>query len=192
MIADSWNTVEEAPEASYSPWLIDDAVEQHDFIRESWLERWVWHSQSRSFHDYLGSRTPRAVEQAFDAVWEPVSQAIRDAKRLIELSDNWDGEGSPGFSTMTLARATNLVRDTVLYLWTTAHIQLSPPEFLPTSDGSIDIEWYVGDKELVLRIPVDPNERVAFYGKSSSDFSIRGTFSEQSSDRSWLLSWVRE
>ncbi len=108
----------------------------------------------------------------------------------MHLEDNWDGEGSAGYSKSTWTRATDLVRGGAVRLWEEYGEGIHTPEFLPGPDGAIDIEWSIGGRDLIIRIPADKSRQAEYYGYQAGCFSTKGTFDVACPDSIWLLTWI--
>lgn len=110
----------------------------------------------------------------------------------LELEPDWDGQGSPPYSSDTWDRAaTLLLTGAVDYLG--QHHQTIPiPAFDNGPDGSIDIFWDLPDRQVLLNVPAELDSPVRYYGHSSLGFEIKGTESLARQQR-WfplLLNWL--
>ena len=98
---------------------------------------------------------------------------IERSRAIIDLTDNWDQEGSPGYREETWKRATSFlglqVQTARQYSWT-----IGVPDINPADNGSIDIFWKNEDRELLLNVPADEHEPIAFYGDSRNGETISG------------------
>ena len=136
--------------------------------------------------------------QAHRRVPKPASQppnlheiqaALQEARTMSSWGDNWDGQGSPGYSKATLERAAAFLVQSTRELWQRHQRVVPVPQIEPGPDGSVDFHWQAGDRELLLNLPSDPNEMVDFYGDSSAGESIKGR-AYTSTVGPWLLSWL--
>ena len=118
-----------------------------------------------------------------------VDQEIaRASKAILGLEDNWDGEGSSGYSKATLDRAINFLKVHVNALIEESG-KIIVPRILPGPDGSIDLHWRTSELELLVNVPPDDGP-VSFYGDDFSDGnSIKGTFNLKSVSKH-LVSWL--
>ena len=46
-----------------------------------------------------------------------IADAVEKSRRILDLPDNWDDEGSPGYSRETWERAAHFVLKNALRLW---------------------------------------------------------------------------
>ncbi len=104
-----------------------------------------------------------------------LAQSIRQSRWMLELEPDWDGQGSPPYSSDTWDRAaTLLLTGAVDYLG--HHHQTIPiPAFDNGPEGSIDIFWDFPDGQVLLNVPAELDSPVRYYGHSSLGFEIRGT-----------------
>ncbi len=100
---------------------------------------------------------------------------IEQAKLLLGLGDDWDGEGSPGYSEATLDRAIAFLNAHTERLWDMYGIQPPIPSIGPGPEGSIDIHWKQPTWELLVNIPADPDKMAAFYGDNYGTQKIKGS-----------------
>jgi len=107
---------------------------------------------------------------------DELSREIQAAQKLLTLEDNWDGEGSPGFSKTTLGRAAAFLHRHMLWVWERYGVWLQAPRILPGPDGSIDMHWQTANYELLVNIPADPSAPATFYGDDYGRSSIKGAF----------------
>lgn len=121
----------------------------------------------------------------------PVLNSIEESKRLLEYPDNWDGEGSPGYSKATWERATGFVRDNAIRLWTDEGEAMEALDIQAGAGGRIVLDWSVDDRELILTIPVEPDEQAEFYGYDHErTIKISGKLDLDSPQSIWLLLWT--
>jgi hypothetical protein len=100
---------------------------------------------------------------------------IAQAKLLMGLGDNWDGEGSPGYSEATLDRAVAFVNAHTERLWDMYLVQPPIPSIGPGPEGSIDIHWKQPTWELLVNIPADVDKMASFYGDNYRTQKIKGS-----------------
>ena len=120
-----------------------------------------------------------------------VVASIKDAQKLLDLGDNWDGDGSPGYAERTWHRAVQLVAQSSLGFWQATQSVPPAPAITPGPDGSIDMVWRAGDRGLFVNIPEAPDNIATFYGKDrrqEHDF-IQGEL-DLSHESAWILAWL--
>jgi hypothetical protein len=101
---------------------------------------------------------------------------IKQAQRIVELRDDWDGEGSAGYSQATIDRAVGFLTRHVRGLWESYGIECPIPRIGPGPEGSIDIHWKQPSWELLVNIAADEHAMAAFYGDNYGVQRIRGSF----------------
>lgn len=175
-------------------------------------QRWNYPSPIRSWtsaHASTGSPS-RSPEEASEGGWSPadgieiawlrhqrqlglpqaVHAAIERSRTIAELHDDWDGEGSRGYSIETLGRAAELLQSIASGLPLSSQGSLSVADITPGPDGSVDIEVVVGEKRLLLNASYEPESPVLFYGYSTNrSFPIEGELGPQNSTR-FLAEWL--
>ena len=110
---------------------------------------------------------------------------------ILCLQDNWDGQGSLGYSESVMDRAINFMKIHVAHLFADSR-RILIPKILPSGDGSIDLHWKEQAFELLVNIPATDEVSVSFYGEDFLDRSrIKGTF-DRSSTNKVLANWLTE
>lgn len=113
--------------------------------------------------------------------WEPQEEdrdlkaEIEQAKKVLELKDDWDDEGSPIFSKDTLDRAIAFLMMHSEQIRKCYHLHLPVPKIGPGPKGSIDLHWKRPAWELLVNIPANANEMAAFYGDNYGAQKIKGS-----------------
>jgi hypothetical protein len=105
---------------------------------------------------------------------EQLEAEIQKARLLLELDEDWDGEGSSGYSLATLNRAIRFVKTYAARLWSARGSEPPIPSIGPGPEGSIDIHWKQPSWELLVNIPADVNQMAAFYGDNYGTQKIKG------------------
>ncbi len=123
-------------------------------------------------------------------IYKGLKAEIEQAKRILELEDDWDGEGSLGYSEDTFNRAITFLTTHVERLWDTYSIPLPIPRIGPGPDGSIDLHWKQPSWELLVNIPADANEMATFYGDNYAAQKFRGSLDPKNFNlgiATWLM-----
>jgi hypothetical protein len=100
---------------------------------------------------------------------------IRQAKKILQLPDDWDGQGSPRYSAVVLDRATAFLATHLREVWERFGVSCSIPKIGPGPDGSIDLHWKRPSWELLVNIPADGDAMAAFYGDNYGTQKIKGS-----------------
>ena len=115
---------------------------------------------------------------------------IESSRRMLELPDDWDGEGSPRYSERTFERATAFVRNHVKWLWETFGITAPVPQINPGPAGSIDIHWKQRSWELLVNVPAEEGERATFYSDDYGTLVFKGHIDTTHPNFVGLLAWL--
>jgi hypothetical protein len=119
-----------------------------------------------------------------------IQVAISASRPILELEDDWDGQGSPRYSEATWRRATEFLLRQANFARVSLAQELPVPKILPGPNASIDLHWKLADFELLLNIPSDAAQPATFYGDDYRNSCIRGTLDPSEEIRGlvvWLL-----
>lgn len=122
--------------------------------------------------------------------YQELQAEIERSKRILELQDDWDGEGSPGYSEKTFNRAVAFLTTYADGLWESCRMELPIPKIGPGPDGSIDLFWKQPHWELLVNIPTDPNEAASFSGEDDEGHQSRG-FQDTEKFNPILGTWLK-
>lgn len=127
----------------------------------------------------------------FDQYYDQLNESIILSRlHILNLKNNWDGEGGKRYKEATFNQAVTFIRTVFRRIWREYKIFLSLPAILPGDDGSIDVHWKDSKFELLITFPNDPSERVAVYGDNYDDTDIISNIAvEKINDV--LISWLR-
>lgn len=97
---------------------------------------------------------PQAYDVAnqFDGQQEAIEALVEGAQWILELGEDWDGEGAPGYEQETLQRATELLGKIASCCWDFWGCAVSLPEINPADGGSLDLAWR-GPVRLLINVP---------------------------------------
>ncbi len=151
----------------------------------------------------MASTTPTRIDPApfltadQDAVTailpEPLAalaQPIVRSRSMLELSDDWDDAGSPGYRPETWLRAVALLLGSALRLWDETGIAAVPAKVRKGPNGSIDLHWVRPQRELFVNVPVDPGAQGEFYGDDGeAGHVVKGSL-DADEEHAWLLMWL--
>ncbi len=110
---------------------------------------------------------------------------------ILDLKDNWDGEGAKGYRAETWGRAVEFVKNLSYQTWKRTQKILPTPDILPGPDGSIDVHWKTPKMDLLLNVPEDESEPATFSCDDYKENSSKGTFNLKQMNQV-LLFWVAE
>jgi len=119
-----------------------------------------------------------------------IQAAIERSRRIVELNDDWDSEGSPGYVQATLDITIEVLESIVEGILTSLRVSITTVDVQPGPDGSIDVEFVVGDRRLLLNVPGDSNDAVLYYGHGPDRRDpIEGEFVRTNHPR-FLTEWL--
>jgi hypothetical protein len=115
--------------------------------------------------------------------------AIDNSRSMLDLPDDWDDEGSPRIMEETWRRATDYLRRHahLLYELNGSHIPI--PRILPGPEGSVDLHWKTGRRELLANVPAAADQPATFYGDAFGTNSIKGRLDTEADDLG-LFTWL--
>ena len=100
------------------------------------------------------------------SVPQGIEEEIERSRYILTLPENWDGEGSPAYKRKTWDRAVNFIRREARALWKATGLYLPTPEINHGPRGSVDIDWTVRDRALLVNVPEDTKSPCEYYGRS--------------------------
>ena len=97
---------------------------------------------------------------------EKLMQYFENSLNFIKNhSEEWIELGNTPISEYCLENAiklTEFIQSEIWYL----NIDLTIPEILPCSDGTINVNWEMPDYNLLINIPLNEKGRIDYYGKN--------------------------
>lgn len=130
-----------------------------------------------------------SVAHALPPGLEHIIGAIESSRNILNLEYDWDGDGSPGYTRSVWERAEQFLMLQARWAQETLGIVIDAPRILPAADGTIDLHWKTDSYELLLNIPMEPDEPAHFYGDNKyGNMPIKGTCDVSKPDRK-LISW---
>ncbi|MBS1808685.1 MAG: hypothetical protein JST84_10880 [Acidobacteria bacterium] len=119
-----------------------------------------------------------------------LKEAIERSRYILDLEDDWDEEGSPGFQETTWKRATDFILQVAISFRQQPHgFWIEPPRILPGPKGSLDIHWKTSKRELLINVPENMSEPADYYGSGGRTDIIKGKL-ETSAKNEWILTWL--
>ena len=125
-----------------------------------------------------------------DSISVRIAEVLESSREILELKDDWDEEGSPGYKESTWNRAAQFIKDTSLSFHRDAGFWVDPPRVLPGPEGSIDIHWRTSKRELLINIPENDEEPADYYGSGGANDIIKGKLDTSSQQNFWILAWL--
>jgi hypothetical protein len=119
-----------------------------------------------------------------------IRSTVQSARSLTELGENWDGEGSQGYSLNTWRRVKKFMLTHALVSQSLFRSTLPVPVINPADRGSLDVFWRLSDRQLLVNFPADKTAPITYYGQNNagnSTVSGRTTGREHRLD---LVAWL--
>lgn len=97
-----------------------------------------------------------------------LAEAIEQSRSLLDLEDDWDGEGTPSYAEDTWRRTVDFLVRYAKTLWEQRGIAAEDVEILPDTEGALAIDWRVGGREMLIRVPAEPTLEASYFGDDGS------------------------
>lgn len=111
------------------------------------------------------------------------------ASEILELEENWDGEGSSSYKKTTVERAKTFLDALLERFLSLYKFDLELPHILPGIDGEIDLEWKSLSFQLLISIPEVETELAGAYGYNYSKDKIKIDFDPLEIKKE-LIAWL--
>jgi len=131
-----------------------------------------------------------SASRAKDVSYQELKAEIEKTKRILELQDDWDGEGSPGYAVETFNRAIAFLNTYAQRLWESDGIPLPVPRIGPGPEASIDLYWKRPRWELLVNISADPSEAASYSAEDDGGHRSRGFVPTEKFD-SRFATWLK-
>jgi hypothetical protein len=110
-------------------------------------------------------------------IFDELNQWIQQSnRRILQLKENWDNEGSKGYKEDTINRASLFLRKLAESVYINLEKGIDLPKIRPGPQGSVDLYWKEDKYELLVNISEDPNEPADVYGDNYGGLILKGTF----------------
>ncbi len=128
-------------------------------------------------------------EQSVPRISIRIAEAVKSSRRILDLPENWDEEGSPAYSDETWERATQFVLKNAIGQRRDSGVWVAPPKITPGPDGSIDVRWKTPTRSVLINFPHAEQEPVQFFGSDGDVETIKGNL-DLTSPNQWILVWL--
>lgn len=119
-----------------------------------------------------------------------LAKEISASQAMLDLEDDWDGEGSPSYAEATWQRTVGFLAHGAIRLYGGRGIALPVPKIRKGPMGSIDLHWRTPTRELLVNIPADAAALADYYGDDRvGGHVVKGTM-DPAEDNDWLLMWL--
>lgn len=128
----------------------------------------------RSWSGYAHHRQSSIPTTRLTTQFSHIAKALAEANCILALEDDWDGEGSAGYSQCVVDRAREFVTRSALETFGKSSVLIPAPRLLPGPDGSVDVHWKTDQWELLVNIPKELDSPAEFYGDDYGSLQIKG------------------
>src|SRR5262245_38892437 len=90
---------------------------------------------------------------SFPSELDHLRAVIEESRSMLDLEDDWDEAGSPGYDEATWRRAVEFLVQNAMLLREECHLRVEAPRIGKGPDGSIDLDWRLPKRELLVNIP---------------------------------------
>lgn len=155
------------------------------YERSEWnpRENWEWEDHLKNLHPADDFEHPEG-----GGTGGQLESEIERSRWILNLPENWDGEGAAAYTKWTWQRAIVFLKQQAEHVRECGS-ELDIPKILPGPEGSIDLHWDKQDYELLINIPSDPQRRATFYGDDRISLQIKGTL-DTSTFTLGLVEWL--
>lgn len=119
-----------------------------------------------------------------------LAQALNESRWMLELEDDFDGDGSPGYAEATWERAARFLIDSAKFALELG-FNMPVPKVQNGPEGTLDLFWETSTAKLLLNIPIEVEAQGQYYGYRTDGSETRGSF-DISHPQPWLLLWTAE
>lgn len=119
------------------------------------------------FKGHILGKVPTALKS--------IVECIKKSENILALEDNWDTEGSKGFSEKTWKSSAIFLLNYSRQLNSILGYIVDTPKIYPGPNGSIDIDWETSNYGLIINI-ADGGELATYYGDNKAQQMTEGVF----------------
>jgi hypothetical protein len=138
---------------------------------------------------FLGTNR-EAIERLLPQPLASIASVVAASRAMLDLPDDWDGEGTPGYQEGTWLRAVAYLVDNAVGFFDEYGLAIPEPKIRKGPAGSIDLHWQRPDRELLINIPAQDGVAADYYGDDrAGGHVVKGTL-DPAEDNLWLLMWL--
>lgn len=119
-----------------------------------------------------------------------LAEALNESRWMLDLHNNWDDEGSPGYAKATWERTARFLIDSAKFVQGLGLV-FAIPKVQNGPEGTIDLYWETSYAKLLLNIPVEWEAPANYYGHKTDGSETRG-FLNTAHIEPWLLLWTTQ
>lgn len=119
--------------------------------------------------------------------------AMERSRAMLDLEDDWDGEGSPGYAEETWRRAVGIALESAKHAPSAPQEPLPTPAFSKGPDGSVDVLWRANAKRVMINVPAEAGEPITYHGfdRDNARREIKGLL-DPTDANGWIVAWLTE
>jgi hypothetical protein len=174
--------------------LIDYKSPENNSKLTTWQENEVevkgWTDEHTKAFSYKTNRSEYPIPITSIRDYKLTLDMIEASKAITLLPNNWDEEGSAGYSMRTWMRATDFLRKQATLAKEEGE-SIGVPTISPASNGSIDIYWRQLKGGLLLNFPENDQEPASYYGEQAKGDTISGVLSTEAA-RPDFIAWLTQ
>ena len=121
-----------------------------------------------------GNAAPPLQNTDLDVYRPDLEQQLAGYRWMLELGEDWDGEGASPVHIDALNRAVDFTRKAVAGAAARQGGPADPPKLSPGPMGSVDVHWEYPNRELAVNISADQRTLATFYFRSDEETRISG------------------
>lgn len=119
-----------------------------------------------------------------------IAERIESSRSILELEDDWDGEGAVAYDPATWERATAFLRASASEFFRQYGEGVPAPKIWGGPNGSVDLHWVTDTRELLINVPHDPHDLADYYGDyGAQGVKIKG-FLDPNEPNVWIMAWL--
>ena len=132
---------------------------------------------------------PKWEDPKFILLSEYLTPAWTNLKEIMKLRRNWDSFDAEPISPQIVAKTIEILIEVFETEYRFGYKRIIP-FIAPCSDGSVQIEWEVGRKELEVVIPSSENEKISLLQVSGEGKEFKESTISSPEEISEYLSWL--
>lgn len=112
------------------------------------------------------------------------------SRSLLDLGDDWDDCGSPGYAEATWSRAVDLLIRMTKQLQSSFGIRLTSVDVMPGSQGDIGLELQTDHRRLLISVPHKIDAPARYFGHDRDKTNTTKGWLDTALPNNWLVEWL--
>jgi hypothetical protein len=108
-----------------------------------------------------------------------ISECIKKSEKIVELPNDWDGEGSENYTQETFIATISFLINYAKQIYLESKICIDIPKIYPSANGSIDIDWETGTYGFLINI-AKGGKKATYYADDKKLQMTEGMFNPNS------------